>query len=373
MGWVLRLVETKVNGSSRSGDVMVIDCAGNLGDVAALGPPLAQGKRLMALVQQEIVSAQSRDHAAQWPECRTCTIPCQVKDYRPRQIATGFGQVVLRLTRFRCAGCGGTEAGVDWPSHSRSTPELDQLRAHLSAFMPYGIAAGLLEHLLPVDAGIHSDTVRRRTLVVGEQLRDPAPAELAAPAAATTLTLDSTFIWSCEDVQRHLEVRLGNVEASNGVRQVCAAVARTDSPIKGLILCGLREVGQSEDTELTAFTDGCLGLRSILANAGVTKPSYLAWFHIAMRLHHAEKTASTLSSETPEQVNAKAAIVAAVERLRWRIWNGRAKDAKATIERIRAVIPAFQGEQGGRKKDSPSRQLWTALREIDRYLTSQSA
>jgi hypothetical protein len=46
--------------------------------------------------------------------------------------------------------------------------------------MPYRIAAGLLEHLLPVDAGIHSETVRRRTLRVGEQLRDVTPSEPAA-------------------------------------------------------------------------------------------------------------------------------------------------------------------------------------------------
>jgi hypothetical protein len=31
------------------------------------------------------------------------------------------------------------------------------------------------------------------------------------------------------------------------------------------------------------------------------------------------------------------------------------------------------GEQSGRKTDPSSRRLWTALREIDRYLTSQSA
>ena len=36
-------------------------------------------------------------------------------------------------------------------------------------------------------------------------------------------------------------------------------------------------------------------------------------------------------------------------------------------------MPAFQSEQGGRKSDPSSRRLWTALREIDRYLTSQSA
>ncbi len=122
MGWVLRLVETGVDGSGRSVDVMAIECSG---DIADLGLTLAQGKQLVALVQQEIVTAQSRDHAVRRPECRTCTTPCQVKDYRPHQIATLFGQVTLRLPRFRCAGCGGAEAGLGWPAHCRSTPELD--------------------------------------------------------------------------------------------------------------------------------------------------------------------------------------------------------------------------------------------------------
>jgi len=57
-------------GSSRSVDVMAIDCPGDLGDIAALGLTLSQGKQLVALVQQEIVTAQSRNHAVRrlrWP------------------------------------------------------------------------------------------------------------------------------------------------------------------------------------------------------------------------------------------------------------------------------------------------------------------
>jgi hypothetical protein len=92
-----------------------------------------------------------------------------------------------------------------------------------------------------------------------------------------------------------------------------------------------------------------------------------------MRLQHAEKTASNLPIDTPEREHARAVIVGEVDRLHWRIWNGRAKDAQITLERIRAVMPVFQGEQSGRKRDPSSRRLWTALREIDRYLTSQSA
>src|SRR6187431_2719152 len=287
MGWVLRLVETGVEGSSRSVDVLVIDPSGDLDDIAALGLTLAQGKQLVALVQQEIVTVQSRDHALRRPLCRSCGTACQVKDYRPHQIATVFGQVALRLPRFRCPGCGGAEAGHGWPAHCRSTPELDQVRAQFSACLPYRVATGVLEHLLPIDAGSDPETLRACTLKVGATLVDTAATNPAVAASAITLNLDSTFIRSCEDDQRHLEVRLGNVETSEGARQVFAAVAKTDTAIEALIRRGLADVGKTADTELTAFTDGCSGLRSILLNAGITKPPGLDWFHIAMRLHHA--------------------------------------------------------------------------------------
>src|SRR4051794_9718156 len=178
MGWVLRLVETGVDGSSRSVDVMAIDCPGDLGDIAALGLTLAQGKQLVALVQQEIVTAQSRDHAVRRPICCSCGAACQVKDYRPHQIATLFGQVTLRLPRFRCAGGGG------WPAHCRSTPELDQVRAQFSALMPYRVAAGVLEHLMPTDAGIDPETLRACTLKVGAALVDTAAPNPAVAASA---------------------------------------------------------------------------------------------------------------------------------------------------------------------------------------------
>ncbi|MGD0108562.1 MAG: hypothetical protein ABSC06_31660 [Rhodopila sp.] len=65
-----------------------------------------------------------------------------------------------------------------------------------------------------------------------------------------------------------MEVRVGNVETVDGGRHVFGAVAWVET----------------DATEVTAFTDGCPGLRVVLANVGVTKPPILDWFHIPMRL-----------------------------------------------------------------------------------------
>jgi hypothetical protein len=69
-----------------------------------------------------------------------------------------------------------------------------------------------------------------------------------------------------------------------------------------------------------------------------------------MRLQHAKQVASGLSTDDPDRVQAKAVIVAEVERLRWRIWNCKAKNAQRSIDRIRKDMHVFKGEHGRRTK-----------------------
>jgi hypothetical protein len=104
-------------------------------------------------------------------------------------------------------------------SHCPSTPELNQLQARLSALMPHRVAADVLQHLLPIDSGKSRETRRSHTLLVGKQ-RGDAASEKPPAAAAITVTLDSTFIRSRDDGERHLEVRVGNIETEIGGRQV---------------------------------------------------------------------------------------------------------------------------------------------------------
>jgi hypothetical protein len=351
---------------------MEINKPDNLRDVAHLGLNLAEAKQLLARLQQEIVAAQAKTHAVVRPDCLCGSGVRHVKDYREHLVATLFGRVMVRLPRFRCAACGTIEVGIDWPPHCRSTPELERLQAHLSALMTYRTATDILEQMFPVDTGRDKETMRRHTLKAGALLRDSAVMRPEMPAPAITVTVDSTFIRSCEDSERHLEVRVGNVETASGGRQVFGAVARSGTDIEMLIRRNLDAVGRTETSELTAFTDGCPGLRRILADAGVSESPILDWFHIGMRLQHLKQIAGALTSDDPARLAAKAVIVAEVERLHWRIWNGKAKNAQISINRIRAVMHHFKSEPGTRRFIAPSRKLWTALRALDGYLTGQN-
>jgi hypothetical protein len=127
MEWTLRLVGMGIDGQSRSFEVMTISRPDGLVDIANLGITLCEAKQLLVQVQQQVVADQATIHATFRPDCRSCGGICHVKDWQPHRIATLFGEVRLKLPRFLCAGCGCDETGVSWPSHCRSTPELNQL------------------------------------------------------------------------------------------------------------------------------------------------------------------------------------------------------------------------------------------------------
>jgi hypothetical protein len=86
VAWILRLVKIGAEGENQSTDVMTINRPDDLRDIANLGLTLAEGKLLLAGLQQQIVAAQERGHAVQRPDCRRCGLVCRVKDYRDHRV-----------------------------------------------------------------------------------------------------------------------------------------------------------------------------------------------------------------------------------------------------------------------------------------------
>ena len=57
MAWIVKLVKTGVGGEEQCADVMQFNRRDALGDIADLGLTLADGKPLLASLQQKIVAA----------------------------------------------------------------------------------------------------------------------------------------------------------------------------------------------------------------------------------------------------------------------------------------------------------------------------
>jgi hypothetical protein len=118
--------------------------------------------------------------------------------------------------------------------------------------MTYRVASGVLRHLRPIDAGRSLETLRNHTLRIGARLATATVNQPTTAAAVITVSVDSTFIRSREEGERHMEVRVGNGETASGGRQVFGAVAKADTDISMLIQQSLRAVGRTDDTEVTA-------------------------------------------------------------------------------------------------------------------------
>jgi hypothetical protein len=191
------LIETGMPNEVGGVDVMEICRPEAASNIANLGLTLSEAKELLARVQQAVVAALARDLAARRPEYPSCRGRCYVNCRSCHLLATPFGKVTVQLPRFRCVSCGHIERCAAWPSHCRSTPESDRLRAHLSALMPFRVAADVLKHLLPADVGMSPETLRAHTHNIGEQPHDIPTTKPIAAAMSITVTTDSTFIRSC--------------------------------------------------------------------------------------------------------------------------------------------------------------------------------
>jgi hypothetical protein len=157
--------------------------------------------------------------------------------------------------------------------------------------MPYRVAADLLQHMLPIDAGTSPETSRSHTLQVGKRLGDAAAEKPPIAATAITISLDSTFIRSRDDSERHLEVRVGNVETVDGGRQVFGAVTRAETDITAL-KANPGDRGPDRRHRGDRFHRRLSGFARCFGDAGLMKPPVLDWFHVAMRLQHTKQAAA---------------------------------------------------------------------------------
>jgi hypothetical protein len=214
--------------------------------------------------------------------------------------------------------------------------------------------------------------LRRHTLRVGETRAAAPVGKTTATPSSITIGIDSTFIRSCNAAeQRQLQVYVGNIESDCGTRHVFGAVAGGHPSIQTALKRALEAAGRVEGGTVTAFSHGDPFLRNVLRSSGIGEKPILHWFHIGMRLQHLTQAAQGLPARLPWQRRAQELIAAEIERLRWRLWHGKAKNARKAIDAIRGGMHAYKGERR-RRKPSTSRRVWSTLFEIDRYVSGQS-
>lgn len=370
--WIVKL-ERVVDGRTVCGqEVATFDIPARLEHLRDFGLTLDDGKAILAAVQQTVVGEQIAADTQARRTCDGCGSRRHVKDHRQRTIDTVFGRTKVRPPRLVCRRCQTTNS----LPRGRSTPEFDELRAMLSAQLPYRPARDLLKKLLPTTDGVAVTTLRNQVFAVAG--RTDAERGSTTPVVAAeelVMGLDTAHVRSANRRQcRHHQVLVGHVERGS-IRHAFACIQDETAPTA--IRAHLDVMGYQPETALTAFTDGAEGLRSLPQKAaGKPIAPLLDHFHIAMRLQHLTQTTRGFQTETYNHERFKAKVARQTERLRWRLWHGRPKGVRKAINylkhsfanfRIRAKLDGYKHVNDGPRK------YWGHLTELDRYIQSNSA
>ena len=306
-----------------------------------LGLSLAEGKRVAAAIQTEMVRAQAATMGERSRCCAHCGADLPSKGYRPVTFRSLFGDVPLRVRRFTSCQC---REIVDEPrSFSALTleggtaPELAYVTAKFAALAPFAKVANLLAELLPVGGAVNAGTVRNRTRRVGERIARLRPEGAADPnidavTPAVVVGLDGGYLRSRRRrPERNFEVIAGKVLNLDG-SQHRFAFARNDNSASefanAVVSAGVR-LG----TPATVLCDGAPGLWNIQRQVMPEAILVLDWFHIAMRFEHALQATRGLGAGTSSDY-LRGHPIREIESAKWRLWHGRSSACLGRLARL---------------------------------------
>ena len=347
-----------------------------------VGLTLAEGKLVLAGLQQHLVRAQTEDHCFRRRRCQRCGATRPIKDKRSRRLLSLFGTVNVSAPRFepcRCAvTCSQTLSPVSEIMPDRCTPEYERVVAKMGASLPYRRARTLLSEFLPLDDISSVETTRQRTIRVGARLEKEAAtsAKVAEPTSVETesiaVSIDGGHVRSVRHYQvRSFEVLLAQVTNDEGKQIVFGSVPAEAISQQDQLRGVLHKLGATTVIPVTILSDGADGPRA-LGEAASPGPTHhvLDWFHLSMRIQHVDQTAKSWPDVSADDRMTGAALVDIIDRIRWRLWHGQVARA---LDLIGETLVTLDGVANDKDLAAvAARKVARLLRDLETYVCGQS-
>ena len=129
-----------------------------------VGLSLEQAKTMLVGAQTSLVAAQAASFLTRHRDCEQCGRHLQSKGRCRLLFRTAFGTVPLvspRLYRCTCQPTGSkTFSPLTRLFTGHTAPELLYLETHWASLMSFGLTAGLLKDVLPIDTRTNAATIR---------------------------------------------------------------------------------------------------------------------------------------------------------------------------------------------------------------------
>jgi hypothetical protein len=345
-----------------------------------LGLLIAEGKTLMAAMQQRIVDAQIASWAEKHRCCETCGTRRHSKGSSPVVFLTLYGDVQIASPRVHRCTCQSAE-GPATISPLRTlipdfvAPERLYLEARWASLVPYAAAAGLLADILPIAFGANATTLREHVLRVAERAEaelgeeqfsfiDGCPAEwakLPIPEGRIVVGLDGGYVRDWEDRKTNFELIVGQSVPEDRDARYIGLVHTYDSKPKRRLFDLLKSQGLQASHDVTFLTDGGEEIRALAERVTPESEHVLDWFHITMRVTVLCQYARGVAHHD-EAAGTK--LLADLERIKWLLWHGNQHRAGQTIS-------FFLDDVDGLEVDYPNLSKFArAAQEFSVYIAS---
>ena len=355
-----------------------------------IGLMLDEAKAVLVELQRRMVESQIEEKVACMRVCTHCLRSQQIRDLRTRTLQTLFGTVRVGAPRIRLCACV-DKAPFEEVSFSplaellsdRCTPELRRLQAELGARHSFREAARLWSAFLPCSPPNHASIRNRlhRVAAAMESAEISAVPPSGACQEATggsedgiTVLIDGAHIRAIPGHQtRHLDVTVGKVEAPGRTpRRFALAPLAADRPL-AQIRAALTEQGWTGEQPVTVISDGEAALPELVRCAARCDIRHiLDWWHISMRVRHAEQALAGVYALEPVHRGGLDMVEFSINRLRHLIWNGYHEEARGELFDVRHLAHEAVYLNGERLRLAVSRFL-ARCEELRGYLENNVA
>lgn len=341
-------------------------------------PPRHEAKSILGKLQQTLVHQQLESYLAGRRGCPHCGRPRAIKGYHPLRLRTAFGDIALRSPRWHRCLCEQCREATFCPLSElltvHTSPELAYLEAKWAAQVSFASVRALLQEVLPIEQGLHQETIRQHVQATAERLEaELGPEQFAydggsqreieaspEPAAPITVGLDGGYVRGRDRLPGAngcFEVIAGKSIPQEGAAKVFAFVHRIDRKPKRRLRAVLESQGILPRQHITFLCDGGDAVRELGAFVHPRSEHILDWFHVAMRIEQLLQTTRGVQGAE------KGEFLKNIERVKCFLWHGNVFRADETLYDLLEDIADVREEQ--RKAGLPSS---VVLKKLDRAL-----
>jgi hypothetical protein len=229
---------------------------------------------------------------------------------------------------------------------------LERVQAELGSRLSFREAARVLDLFVPTARPHNHRTVVNRLAKVADQIEkwDAASPYRMSRAGGSSISvfIDGAYIRAVPGYQsRHFEIAMGRVVSPGRLPRQFAAAPHVATGKHDAVRSAMRAQGWLPGRDVTVFSDGDVGLQSIVLSATRQPVTHiLDWFHLSMRLRHIEQTWQGLRHIGDLNIYLRD-VAADVPRLRHLLSSGYVKEATKAVKNM-----LYQLEQHAALRDA---------------------